>query len=425
MKILLISPVVDVSQKNIKEVLMPALGLYFLQGLTPPQHQVKIVEEEMEDLNLDEDCDLVGISCMTCTAPRSYELAKEFKKRGKTVIMGGVHPTIMPDEVLQHADSIIIGEAEGVWRQLLLDFAQGNLQRKYHQPEPDLSEFISLDYKKIRRGVFNQFAITTTRGCPFNCDFCSIKNVFGQKIRHLPIENIVRYITESRSKFVTFLDDNIVADESYAKKLFIALIPLKIKWISQCSITIASNDELLQLATRSGCRGIFVGLESVSKIRLETLNKISSDLSQTEVAIKKIQRAGILVQASMVFGFDTDTKEIFLETVKFLEKNKVGALSVSFLVPYPNTKYFKEMKKDGRLLTTDWRCFDHGTVIVKPLNMSPGELVEGGKEVKRNFYSVRSILKRSLGSWNNLFIFLVVNIVMRKFSGVYGKKIRK
>ncbi len=339
--------------------------------------------------------------------------------------MGGVHPTIMPDEVLQHADSIIIGEAEGVWRQLLLDFAQGNLQRKYHQPEPDLSEFISLDYKKIRRGVFNQFAITTTRGCPFNCDFCSIKNVFGQKIRHLPIENIVRYITESRSKFVTFLDDNIVADESYAKKLFIALIPLKIKWISQCSITIASNDELLQLATRSGCRGIFVGLESVSKIRLETLNKISSDLSQTEVAIKKIQRAGILVQASMVFGFDTDTKEIFLETVKFLEKNKVGALSVSFLVPYPNTKYFKEMKKDGRLLTTDWRCFDHGTVIVKPLNMSPGELVEGGKEVKRNFYSVRSILKRSLGSWNNLFIFLVVNIVMRKFSGVYGKKIRK
>ena len=204
MKILLISPVVDINYENLKEMTIPALGLYVLEGLTPLSHKIKIIEEEIEVLDLNEECDLVGISCMTANAPRAYELAKEFKKRGKTVIMGGVHPTIMPDEVLQYADSIIVGEAEGVWKELIKDFEQGKLKRVYNKPEPDLAEFFPINFQKMKVGIFKYIPLLTSRGCPYHCFFCSIAGIYGKKIRHLPINNIVRYIVESKTKYVFF-----------------------------------------------------------------------------------------------------------------------------------------------------------------------------------------------------------------------------
>lgn len=200
---------------------MPQLALYILEGLTPPEYEVKIVEEEAERIDLEVDCNLVGISCMTANAPRAYQLSREFRKRGKTVVLGGVHPTILPEEALQHADSVVIGEAEGVWEKLLEDFRHSNLQQTYHDPLPDLKKYIPKDFTHIiKKRLFNLIPVLTTRGCPYNCNFCCVTNLFGKKIRHIPIENVVRDIQESGAKEFLFLDDNIIGHPSYAKELF-------------------------------------------------------------------------------------------------------------------------------------------------------------------------------------------------------------
>jgi len=249
MKILLISPSIDSEKRTTKSLMMPQLALYILKGLTPSKHQVTLLEEETETINLDVDCDLVGISCMTASAPRSYELCKEFRKRGKTVILGGVHPTILPDEALQHADCVVIGEAEGVWETVLNDFESNCLKRSYHEPLPDLSKYYVKDFREIsKKRIFSLIPIMTTRGCPYNCDFCCVTNLFGKAIRHIPVENVVREIQESGAKNFMFLDDNIIGHPAYAKELFKAIKPLKIRWVGQASVSLlVGDDELMQL----------------------------------------------------------------------------------------------------------------------------------------------------------------------------------
>ncbi|MBN1143709.1 MAG: cobalamin-dependent protein, partial [Bacteroidales bacterium] len=256
MKILLISPTVDTNKKTNKGLMMPQLSLYILKGLTPTVHEVVTVEEEAEDVDLDMPCDLVGISCMTANSPRAYELASEFRKRGRTVILGGVHPTILPDEALQYADCVVIGEAEGVWEQVLQDFSNGRLLKTYHNAEPDLSKYVAKDFSKmLKRRLYNLIPILTTRGCPYHCEFCCVTNIYGKKIRHIPIENVIRDIKESGAKNFMFLDDNIIGQARYAKELFTALIPLKIKWVGQASVSLLVKDnDLMELAVKSGCK---------------------------------------------------------------------------------------------------------------------------------------------------------------------------
>ena len=281
MKILLISPTVDTETKTNRGLMIPQLSLYILKGLTPPEHEVKIIEEEIYHIDLDQECDLVAISCMTANSQRAYHLCQEFKKRGKIVVIGGVHPTILPDEALQHADSVVVGEAEGVWESLLNDFQNNNLKRRYCNP------------------------IMTSRGCPYDCDFCCVTNLFGKQIRHVPIENVVRDIKESYAKNFIFLDDNIIGHPKYAKELFNAIKPLKINWVGQASLSLLVNEnELLLLAAESGCRSLFIGIESVSEQVRHTMPKVISKIGQLEKAITKVKKAGILVHASMIFGFD-------------------------------------------------------------------------------------------------------------------------
>jgi radical SAM superfamily enzyme YgiQ (UPF0313 family) len=274
MKILLISPTVDTKKRTNKGLMMPQLSLYILKGLTPTEHDVTTIEEEAEAVNLDMPCDLVGISCMTANSPRAYELAREFKSRGKTVVLGGVHPTILPDEALQYADCVVIGEAEGVWGKLLLDFQSGKLQTRYHNATPDLSTYVPKDFSKmLKRRLYNLIPILTTRGCPYHCEFCCVTNIYGKKIRHIPIENVVRDIRESGAKNFMFLDDNIIGQPRYAKELFNALIPLKIKWVGQASVSLLVKDnDLMKLAVESGCKALFIGIGERSEKNQENGN---------------------------------------------------------------------------------------------------------------------------------------------------------
>ncbi|RLD42288.1 MAG: B12-binding domain-containing radical SAM protein [Bacteroidetes bacterium] len=411
MKILLISPTIDSNKRTNKGLMIPQLALYILQGLTPSEHEVRIIEEETEDIDLDQECDLIGISCMTANAPRAYELCEEFRKRGKTVILGGVHPTILPDEALKYADSVVVGEAEGVWKTLVTDFQNGDLKRRYHNPTPDLDVYVPKDFSRIiKKRLFQLVPIMTTRGCPYNCDFCCVTNLFGKKMRHISIENVVRDIKESGVKNFMFLDDNIIGHPAYAKELFKAIKPLKIKWVGQASVSLlVKDDELMQLAADSGCQALFFGIESVSEKQLESMHKAIKEIEHLEAALKKIKKMGILIHASMVFGFDSDTKEIFDETVQFLIKNKVSTVSFNVLTPYPGTKTYDDLKKANRLITTDWRYYDHNTVVFKPTNMTPYELQMGKINARKKFYRKSSVLKRLSGNLYNPIIYFATN----------------
>jgi len=427
MKILLISPTIDSNKRTNKGLMIPQLALYILQGLTPVGHDVRIIEEETEDIDLDQECDLIGISCMTANAPRAYELCGEFKKRGKTVVLGGVHPTILPDEALQYADCVVVGEAEGVWETMITDFQNGGLKRKYHNPTPDLEKYVPKDLSKIiKRRLFKLVPIMTTRGCPYNCDFCCVTNLFGKKMRHISIENVVRDIKESGVKNFMFLDDNIIGHPAYAKELFKAIKPLKISWVGQASVSLlVKDDELMQLAADSGCQALFFGIESVAEEQLETMHKAIKEIKHLEKALKKIKKMGILIHASMVFGFDSDTKEVFDETVKFLVKNKVSTVSFNVLTPYPGTKTYDDLKKANRLITTDWRYYDHNTVVFKPTNMSPYELQMGKINARKKFYKMSSVLKRLSGNLYNPIIYFATNYGHMKQVKVEAKRMER
>jgi radical SAM superfamily enzyme YgiQ (UPF0313 family) len=411
MKILLVSPSVDPTEKTNKEMMMPQLALFILQGLTPKEHQVVMVDEEAEDIDLEHDCDLVGISFMTSNAPRAYQLVREFKKRGRTVVLGGVHPTLLPDEALPYGDSVVIGEAEGVWAELLEDYKNGCLKRTYHNPRPDLSIYVPKDFSKItKRHLFGLVPIMTSRGCPYHCDFCCVTDLFGKEIRHVPVDNIVRDIKESGGKNFMFLDDNIIGHPSYAKELFAALRPLKISWVGQSSISmLVHDDELLKLAVESGCKGLFIGLESVKEAQMRSLRKSFNSLQGLEDALKKMRKIGIFVVASMIFGFDEDTKGVFDDTVKFLMKNKIHTVSFNVLTPYPGTKTFQKMKEEGRLLTDDWKYYDHSTVVFQPKNMSPYELMAGKIRSRKKFYGPWSVLRRLGGNLHHPAIYMAMN----------------
>ncbi len=415
MKILLVSPCRDINDRKPKSVMIPQLAMHLIAGLTPPEHKVKIIEEEIDDINIEEDCDLVGISCMTANAPRAYHLAREFKKRGKKVVMGGVHPTILPDEAIQSCDSVVIGEVEGVWEQVLEDYKYDRLQKFYHKPHPSLETYVRIPHRKdTRKRLFNIIPIMTTRGCPYNCDFCCVHDIYGRRVRHIPVQNVVQDIIDSGGKFFIFLDDNIIGDPRYAKELFGAIKPLHIKWVGQASISFVKDTELMKMARESGCRGLFFGLESVSKSQLQKMRKSIKDIEKLEEAIKKVKSFGIFFHTSMIFGFDDDTKDIFPETLEFIHRNKISSATLNVLTPYPGTGTYQKFKNDGRLLTHDWKHYNHKTVVFKPKNMTPFELQAGRLWVFHEMTKFSSVMSRTPYNLDHLLGHLALNIGHRK-----------
>jgi radical SAM superfamily enzyme YgiQ (UPF0313 family) len=415
MKILLISPIVGDGIRRERGLLWPSLALYILEGLTPAEHSVTVVEEEFERIPFEREFDLVGISCMTANSPRAYQLADGFRQKGTKVVLGGIHPTILPDEALQHADSVVIGEAEGVWKNLLEDIISGHLKQKYNDPDPDLSIYIPKNFAKIlRRKPFNILPVITTRGCPYDCDFCSVTNIFGKKIRHIPVENIVRDIVSSGGKKVIFYDDNIIGQPKYAKELFKAIKPLNIRWVGQATISLINDTDLMRLAVESGCMGLLIGLESISESQMKSMKKCIKELDRLKLALRDIMKMGILVHATMIFGFDSDTIEVFEDTVRFLIECKISSVSFCVLTPLPGTKTYDNMVKEGRLITTDWNYFNNRTVVFKPHNMSPYELQFGNWQAKREFYRMNSIMRRLTGNLRHPGFHLISNFTYIK-----------
>ena len=400
MKILLVSPCPPDNQRH-DSMAFPQLTLPLLAGMTPKEHDVSITEEVFnQKIDFDQEVDVIGISIMTQTAIRGYEIANEFKKRGKTVIFGGIHASVLPEEAIMFGDAVVIGEAEnGLWEQVLLDVESGNLKETYKlENYPDLDKYIMprRDLTKRMPGRLAVAPIETGRGCPYNCDFCTVPKSFGSKQRHKTIDSIIKDIEGIKEKNLFFLDDNITINKKFARELFERLIPLKKGWVGQASINIVNDKELMRLARKSGCKGLLIGFESMTDTGLNKYRKTFASFDRNVEAIKTLQDNGIMVMASLVFGLDDDTTEVFDTAWKFLSKSKPAFLQACALTPYPGTEVFDRMKEEGRILTDDWRQFDAKKVVVRPKNMTAEELQNGYTTIKDKTYSFKSIMSRSL-----------------------------
>jgi radical SAM superfamily enzyme YgiQ (UPF0313 family) len=393
MKLLLISPSGKCGKKVLKLIQMPQLGLHILASLTPRDVDITVVDEEIRGIDFSQDYDLVGISCMTATANRAYQLARLFRRRGSKVVIGGIHPTVLPLEAIQHADAVVIGEAEGCWADVINDFKNGRLKEFYRAPFPDLSKYpLPRRDLHIDKALFNCVGLLTTRGCPYSCEFCSVTDFYGRKIRHRPLSMVVDDIIKSGSKTFLILDDNVTGDRGYAKKLFKALIPLDITWVGQSSISLAKDKELLKMCHLSGCIALFFGIESVSPSSLREIKKSPKSIKEAEEAIKIVHNNGIAFYPSIILGFDTDTKAIFDDTLEFLARNRLPTVSLNILTPYPGSRIYQRFKDEGRIISHDWGYYDHHTVVFRPKNMTPQELTEGYLYVRSEFYSFRSMI---------------------------------
>jgi radical SAM superfamily enzyme YgiQ (UPF0313 family) len=253
----------------------------------------------------------------------------------------------------------------------------------------------------------------TTRGCPYDCEFCSVSRVYGRKIRNHPLDWIVEDIRRANGKYHLILDDNVVGRPAFAEELFKALKPLNIIWVGQASMSFANREDLMKLAYESGCRGLFFGMETVSESSMKRMKKSFRDLQDVSDAIKRIQAGGIKFHASVVFGFDTDDTSIFQETVDFLLRAKVFSVTFNILTPYPGTRVFDQFKEEGRLFSEDWQYYDHTTVVYKPALMTPMELAQGHLKARRGFYKWGSILKRATRHLNVPILYTALNTAFR------------
>lgn len=415
---------------NQEFTLLP-LNLGMLAALTPPDIEVSIVDEVVEKVNFDEQVDLVGISCTTTVVPRAYEIAAEYRERGVKVVLGGTHPTLIPHEAVKHADSVCIGEAEGSWREILADFRKGKLKQVYRN-----NGYCSLEGLPIpRRDLFNAeyylpiHGIQTTRGCPFACDFCAVTAIFGHKYRFRPVKDVLAEIDTLEHKYVFFYDDNIVGNPGYSRELFRSLIPYKKRWIGQASTTVIRDPELMKLMAKSGCKGLFIGFESLSEENLRQSRKKHNDPRQYKEVAKRLHDLGVAISGAFVFGLDNDDNTVFERTLEFAMDIELDIAQFNWLAPYPGTPIYDRLKAENRLINNEWWLTGSGLgdVVYYPRRMSPDELQEGSRWTRRNFYSTSSILKRFFGksrlSLSRLSLFDL--LLYAKFNWGYKKQYAK
>ena len=403
---------------NSKMFRFSLLSLLSVAACTPDDIEITITDEQVEPVIFDEPFDLVGITFMTALASRAYELASEYRKRGVPVVFGGYHTSLHAKEALRHCDAVCIGEAESTWPRLIDDYTSGRIERVYQSNTPaDLSTLKWPRHDLIKkRHYITVNAVQAGRGCPNSCEFCSVAAFFHNRYRHRPVRDVIAEISSLKEKFFVFVDDNITAEPEYAKELFRRLEPLKKRWISQASITAADDDELIRLAARSGCKGLFVGIETLSEKNLNSLNKGFNDTNSYLHSIDRMRDNGIGVEAGIIFGMDDDDVGVFERTLDFCERAKIDAVQASILTPLPGTALYERYRAQDRIIDTDWSHYDYRHVVFKPRLMAPEQLQDGADWFIQQFYGTGSIAKRAmkaafqLGPLGSLLFALPLNI---------------
>ena len=376
--------------------LFPPLNLATLAALTPPEHGVGIDDGCLGPVEASCSADLVAITAMSAQAPPAYKLADEYRARGIPVVLGGIHPSMCPDEAGEHADAVVLGEADRLWPDLVQDFRNGKMKSRYHDPEAvDMADVVLprrdlLDPKGYV--VFN--SVQTTRGCPFNCNFCSVTTMSGVRYRFRPPEKIVEELQGLDGRFIYFVDDNIIGNPQRAKALFKAFLPLKLGWASQVTINFARDPQLMRLARESGCYGVFIGFETFSNKSIRDAGKGVNRPDEYLRDIRRIHEAGIKVWGSFIFGFDNDALDVFRETLEFIEQSQMEFAQFSLLTPLPGTALFKQFDEEDRIVHRDWSKYDLGSIVFNHPLLSAERLHFEKNHAWRRFYSIRSIIKR-------------------------------
>jgi radical SAM superfamily enzyme YgiQ (UPF0313 family) len=405
MKIKLIAPHEQREDTISSPFKLQRVNLPLVAALTPPGHTITIVEEAFAPDDINQDVDLVGITVLTELALRAYRIADTYRQKAVKVVMGGIHPTVLPDEALEHADAVVVGEAEGIWPRLVSDAASGQMQRLYRAgkmtdlkglPKPRRDLLPGTKYQGYTR---IPIGVETSRGCPYDCEFCCIGQTMGQQYRVRPVQEVIAEIESIDSPYLFFCDDALGLDRNVAKKLFTEMIPLRRRWLAQGTVSLAEDLELLRLMERSGCLGLLIGFESVQKGTQNEVKKIKNLKIDFYEAMRRFHGEGFGILGSFVFGFDYENKDVFEQTLEFIMRGRLDVIQLRILTPYPGTRLYKRLLSEGRLFVRDWwlRGYPPDTLLFQPKGMTFDELISGYDRLNRQAYTFGAIMKRFLG----------------------------
>jgi radical SAM superfamily enzyme YgiQ (UPF0313 family) len=408
MKITIIHPCIGrrIGQPYIRSWQMEPLAPAVLSALTPPEVPRVFYNDSLEPIPFDEPTDLVALNVEAYTAKRAYQIASEYRRRGVPVVMGGVHATLCPEDVAQYAEAVVIGEAEEIWPSVLADAEHGALQTFYHAPgrptrlhaHPDRAIFGGKNYLPL--GL-----VETGRGCHFRCDFCSVQSAYQHTYACHATADVVEEIKRQRRPLYFFVDDNISDQMERAKELLRALIPLKVRWVSQCSINATCDEEFVQLMAASGCYGILIGFESLNPANLKTMNKGANLMKDAfEKSLANLRKHKIRVYATFIFGYDEDDETSFETTLQYALDQKFYLAAFNHLMPFPGTPLYQRLEGQNRLRFEKWWLDDayrFNMIPFQPAQMSPERLQQGCLNARQKFFTIGNVLRRSFDAVNS------------------------
>jgi radical SAM superfamily enzyme YgiQ (UPF0313 family) len=425
MKIDIIIVYVPRYRKGHERNFVPPLTGIHLAALTPSCHEVRVIHQQVEPIDYDTDADLVALSFFSGFAPEAYWVADEFRRRSKRVVAGGPHATFWPDETLGHCNAVVIGEVESVWAEMLADAEAGRLKQRYHGTPQSLDGLPIPRYDLLPDTFFVRRVVQATRGCPFACSFCSVPTL-NPGFRMRPVEEVIRDIRCDgfphcwQRKVVWFWDDNLTAKRPYIKELLEVMVPLKRWWLTQASMDIAKDGELLDLMAKSGCIGVFFGIESFGDESLKAVSKRQNNVDYYRECIEAVHARGIAVMAGFIAGFDGDTPQSIEAMAHRLYEIGVDVPFLSVLTPYRGTPLYDQLAQEGRLLEDrGWEFYNGYNVTFRPQGMEPEELLQAHRALWRTAFSPKYVLKRiARSAWQLRLGAVMLSLAMNGFYGL-------
>ncbi|MDY6831511.1 MAG: radical SAM protein [Thermodesulfobacteriota bacterium] len=417
MKIKLINPAqLDAEGQVVKinREFVSGLTLPYVAALIPGGHDISIIEESVERIDFDDPVDLVGLTAISCRAPRAYWIADQYKKRGVPVIMGGFHATALPEEALSHCDAVVKGEAEGVISQVIEDAVNGRMKGIYEQKAPHPLEGLPTPrYDLINRKNFFMPAnpVQATRGCPYHCDFCSVSPFFGSRHRKRPVADVLADMAAA-GPYLVIVDDNLMIDRTYALELFAAMKPLNKVWIGQVDVRSAADGELMKAAADAGCRMLYLGIETLDNVSLARTGKTPNLHTDAQAALMQIKRHHIDAFVSMIIGFDNDTVATARQIVEFCNRMRVPILFLYILTPIPGSPMFERMQRNGTPLKPGWHLYDGMHSVFDTPSLKSADLETLYMSIQKKIYTMPSILRRNFFPPHLFLLFL--NLWARK-----------